>query len=93
MNIISVIEWKFPGIQGVVTRDDVITEYPGDIPSQKDLDAWIAEYEAYLAATAYQRERAAAYPEIVDQLDKIYHEGIDAWKDQIKTVKDKYPKP
>ena len=27
-----------------------------------------------------------------DQLDKIYHEGIDAWKTDIKAIKDKYPK-
>ena len=32
-------------------------------------------------------------PTIEDQLDKIYHEGIDAWKnDMIKPIKDKYPK-
>ena len=27
-----------------------------------------------------------------DQLDKIYHSGIDAWKADIKAIKDKYPK-
>ena len=32
------------------------------------------------------------YPPIEDQLDKIYHEGIDAWKADIKVIKDKYPK-
>ncbi len=57
MNIISVIEWKFPGIQGVVTRDDVITEYPGDIPSQEDLDAWIAEYVPAKAMADLREER------------------------------------
>ena len=41
----------------------------------------------------YQRDRAVAYPSIADQLDKIYHSGIDAWKADIKAVKDKYPKP
>ena len=40
----------------------------------------------------YQRNRAEAYPSIADQLDDIYHNGIDAWKATIKTVKDKYPK-
>ena len=40
----------------------------------------------------YKDERANAYPTIVDQLDKIYHEGIDAWKVDIKAIKDKYPK-
>ena len=34
-----------------------------------------------------------AYPSIADQLDTIYHEGIDAWKAQIAAVKQEYPKP
>ena len=41
----------------------------------------------------YQRDRKAEYPSIEDQLDNIYHNGIDAWKATIKTTKDKYPKP
>jgi len=41
---------------------------------------------------AYQRSRAEAYPSIVDQLDDIYHNGVDEWKKTIKAVKDKYPK-
>ena len=41
----------------------------------------------------YQRDRAEKYPSIPDQLDTIYHQGIDAWKAEIKAVKDKYPKP
>ena len=40
----------------------------------------------------YQRDRAEAYPSIADQLDDLYHNGIDGWKTTIKTVKDKYPK-
>ena len=41
------------------------------------------------AATKYQRDRAAEYPTWQDQLDKIYHSGIDAWKADIKKNKDK----
>jgi len=41
----------------------------------------------------YQRKRAAEYPSIADQLDDIYHNGIDGWKTTIKATKDKYPKP
>jgi hypothetical protein len=41
----------------------------------------------------YKDDRAAEYPSIVDQLDDIYHNGIDGWKETIKAVKDKYPKP
>ena len=40
----------------------------------------------------YKYQRAQAYPSIADQLDTIYHEGIDAWKATIAAVKEKYPK-
>jgi len=39
----------------------------------------------------YQRDRV--YPTIEEQLDYIYHNGIEAWKvDVIKPIKDAYPK-
>ena len=40
----------------------------------------------------YQELRAAAYPSIADQLDTIYHSGIDAWKATITAVKEEFPK-
>ena len=40
----------------------------------------------------YKYKRQAEYPSIVDQLDDIYHNGIDGWKATIKVTKDKYPK-
>jgi len=40
----------------------------------------------------YAQKRAQAYPSIADQLDTIYHSGIDAWKAQIAAVKETYPK-
>lgn len=62
-----------------------------------------AEYDAKITALATQKDydanqsykdkRAAEYPSIPDQLDDIYHNGIDAWKETIKATKDKYPKP
>ena len=52
----------------------------------------IVEGEDYVGVTTYTEARAAEYPPIVDQLDKIYHNGIDAWKADIKVIKDKYPK-
>jgi hypothetical protein len=41
----------------------------------------------------YAELRSLAYPPITDQLDTIYHEGIDAWKAVITAVKEEYPKP
>ena len=41
---------------------------------------------------SYADLRRPEYPPIEDQLDKIYHSGVNAWKAQIKEIKDKYPK-
>ena len=49
--------------------------------------------EDYVASQAYVAKRVKEYPAIADQLDYIYHNGIDAWKtDMIEPVKTKYPK-
>jgi hypothetical protein len=52
----------------------------------------LAAINSYINANKYKELRAAEYPSIADQLDTIYHEGIDAWKEQINTIKEKYPK-
>ena len=62
-------------------------------PTEKELNDKVAELQADYDAIQYQRDRAVAYPSIEDQLDKIYHSGIDEWKKDIKAVKDKFPKP
>ena len=45
-----------------------------------------------LSKLDYQWKRAEEYPSVVDQLDLIFHSGIDAWKAKIKETKDKFPK-
>ncbi len=50
-------------------------------------------YTAWKAANEYKQNRANEYPKVIDQLDDIYHNGVDGWKSTIKTIKDKYPKP
>ena len=62
-------------------------------PTQSEIDAEIIRLQAAYDAKAYARSRAAEYPSIADQLDDIYHNGVDGWKATIKTTKDKYPKP
>ena len=42
---------------------------------------------------SYKSKRRAEYPNIEDQLDDIYHNGVAGWKTTIKAIKDKYPKP
>jgi hypothetical protein len=49
-----------------------------------------AEYNA----DEYKRNRESEYPSYGEQLDYIYHNGVDAWKaDIVDPIKTKYPKP
>ena len=71
----------------VVIRGDVAYD-----ANEKIVEYNEATVQAYIDANAYKGLRQAEYPSIPDQLDTLYHSGLDAWKAQIKTVKDKFPK-
>ena len=62
-------------------------------PTEEEVVQKIAElkYE-YEVKNEYQENRKYSYPPISDQLDKIYHSGVDVWKADIKAIKDKHPK-
>ena len=103
-NIGAVIAWKFDNQSGMMTVDGVITKFPettgvtliDGIPSAEDQATWSAEYEAYLAETAYSRNRKAEYPSIGDQLDmmmKDMRDGTTTHQTACEAVKAKYPKP
>ena len=81
---------------GFVIRDNDVNQIEwadGTAPiSKADIEAKQAELQTEYDAAKYQRDRKAEYPSVVDQLDDIYHNGIDAWKATIKATKDKYPK-
>jgi len=62
-------------------------------PTEAAIAAKLSELTTEWNNSDYQRNRAAKYPSVVDQLDLIYHSGVDAWKAKIKETKDKYPKP
>ena len=54
----------------------------------------VAEYDVEWTANEYARNREREYPNWGIQLNKIYDDGIDAWKtDMVDPVKAKYPKP
>ena len=56
---------------------------------QEQLTTMQAEYDS----KQYQRDRKEEYASIPDQLDYIYHNGVEKWKtDMILPVKEKYPK-
>ena len=61
-------------------------------PTWADLQKKLTSYQAEYDAKEYQRKRESEYPTIADQLDDLYHNGIDGWKKTIKITKDKYPK-
>ena len=73
----------------VVTIDD--TAGASDAQGNK-VTIDMSAVNAWVDPNTYKYQRAKEYPSIVDQLDTLYHSGLDAWKAQIKTVKDKYPK-
>ena len=74
---------------------NIIVHDKGAKPTEKQCTDGLAALQAAwdLENDSYKSKRRAEYPLIVDQLDQIYNEGIDAWKATIKTTKDKYPKP
>lgn len=84
-----------PSAQVSVNAEDYdqITWHGDTTPiSKADIQAKQAELKTAYDNAKYQRDRAEAYPSIADQLDDLYHNGIDGWKATIKTTKDKYPK-
>ncbi len=62
-------------------------------PTQEEIESAKVEAQKKIDDSYYKIQRASTYPSIEDQLDKIYHSGIDEWKKDIKAVKDKFPKP
>jgi len=85
----------------MIDHQAIIALYP-NVAVIRDNDAFDANgnpvtydetaVQAYIDANAYKAQRSAKYPSIPDQLDLLYHGGMDAWKTAIQAVKDKYPK-
>ena len=61
-------------------------------PTEEECVQKLAELNYEYEVNEYQRQRVAEYPPYADQFDKIFHQGIDAWKADIQAIKDKYPK-
>ena len=76
------------GVKGEVVDNPVTT-----LPSESAVTTKLKEIQDAFDAKDYERKRRKEYPKLRDKLDKIYHSGIDAWKVDIKAVKDKYPTP
>lgn len=55
---------------------------------QEELDRLQKNYNSL----EYQRLRKNAYPSIEDQLDTLYHQGYDGWREMINNIKQEFPK-
>ena len=73
---------------------NLIVHDGGAKPSEADCTKGLKDMQDVwdLENDSYKSNRQAEYPSIANQLDDIYHNGVDAWKATIKAVKDKYPK-
>jgi hypothetical protein len=99
---IHAIQWD--GTSGEIEyKDDTPNATISDISSYGFETKFATEKQAMADAEAqaeadrtanmtYANKRVAEYPSIGEQLDDIYHNGIDGWKGTIKAIKDKYPK-
>ena len=80
----------------VVTIDDTAGAFDKD-GKPVDIDENLVKLKMIELKSAYdklqyQRDRKEIYPSIEDQLDDLYHNGIEGWKQNIKAIKDKHPK-
>ena len=80
-------KWAVRGGKDIEWLDEEQTQ-----PTEEEIVQKVAELEYQEEVNEYQRQRAAEYPSYADQFDKIFHEGVDAWKADIQAIKDKYPK-
>jgi len=94
VSLLPTAKWTLRG--DVLTwHDDSQTE-----PTTSAIDAEVVRLQAEYDGNAYQRTRAAAYEEVKEQLDQLYHDmtagkldSTGEWHKAIKAVKDATPKP
>ena len=79
----------FLQIQGALNEKTLNHNEPSNPVSKEEIETWLDNNEANAIARI---NRLDEYPTYAEQLDDIYHNGIDGWKATIKAVKDKYPK-
>ena len=94
-DIMSAILAINPSAEVSVNDEDInqIT-WLNDTPviSQADIVSKQTELRTEYDNKKYQRDRKEEYPDIRDQLDDIFHNGIEGWKTSIQVIKTKYPK-
>ena len=98
MKITEAIKTINPNAEVSVSGNDInnIEWHNGTTPIPKaDIEAKMAELQTAYDNNAYQRDRAASYPSVGDQLDMQYKDllnGTSTWKDAVAKVKSDNPK-
>ena len=82
---------KIPNDQRMTFENVIVIKEGAILPTLVDLNTKHTELQAEYDSQEYARNRKAEYPTIADQLDDIFHNGIDGWKATIQVTKDKYP--
>tara|TARA_R110000796_G_scaffold249195_2_gene376726 strand:+ start:690 stop:1085 length:396 start_codon:yes stop_codon:yes gene_type:complete len=98
---ISTIQWNDPDVtkptDSVIQAklDEMNTEYDlAMCRHQRALGGEAVQYNDDGDAIGWQDTGEDGYPPIGEQLDYIYHNGVDAWKtNMIDPVKARFPKP
>ena len=101
MTTIDALQSLKPGAEWVLRGDELEwLDSKQTEPTQSEIDAEVTRLQGVYDSNAYQRTRAAAYEDVKEQLDKLYHDmtagKLDAtgeWHKSIKAVKDANPKP
>ena len=72
---------------GLIWQDESQTK-----PTEEEVVRKVAELKYMDEINQYQRDRLAAYPSSGDQFDRIFHDGVEAWKSDIQGIKNVYPR-
>ena len=97
----KIIKDPISGLENIINRnsdgrqfsnDSANADYQQFVGDVVGIGTTCVEGPTVGVTTAYDIARQTEYPPIEDQLDKIYHSGVNAWKADIKAIKDKYPK-
>ena len=78
-------KWILDGDNVIILDDDITFDHA-------EFAQKCAEVEYKEELEEYRRIREMAYPPMPEQLDKIFHDGVDAWKADIQAIKDAHPK-
>ena len=85
-------EWSIRGITPYKYSDLEWLDSSQTKPTEEEVVRKLAELEYMYEINQYQRDRLAAYPSSGDQFDRIFHDGVEAWKEDIQGIKNVYPR-